>query len=187
MYKQIQRAWKKPSKEMVKERLIQWRREPAVLKLDNPTRPDRARSLGYKAKQGVIVSRVRVIRGGRQRALIKKARKPTKRRRKLILDQNYRSVSEQRAQKYFKNLEILNSYYVLKDGRYYWYEVILVDPNHSRIKTDKRLNWIGKKANKKRVSRGLTSAARKSRGLRHKGKGSEKARKTYNKKARKKS
>ena len=44
------------------------------------------------------------------------------------------------------------------------------------IKADKKLNWIGKGANKRRVTHGLTSAAKKSRGLSKKGKGAEKIR-----------
>ncbi|KKT75754.1 MAG: 50S ribosomal protein L15e, partial [Candidatus Peregrinibacteria bacterium GW2011_GWA2_44_7] len=40
------------------------RKEPVTLVLEHPTRLDRARSLGYKAKQGCIVARQRVGRGG---------------------------------------------------------------------------------------------------------------------------
>jgi large subunit ribosomal protein L15e len=176
MYKYLQKAWKKPSKELLRSRLIEWRKEPSVLRLEHPTRLDRARNLGYKSKQGIIIARVKVLRGGRQRPLIKKGRKPRKRRRKLILFQNYRTVSEKRAAKHFKNLEVLNSYFIAKDGKHAWHEVILVDPSHPRIKSDKQLNWIGKGANKRRVTRGLTSSSKKSRGLRKKGKGTEKLR-----------
>ncbi len=55
-----------------------------------------------------------------------------------------------------------------KDGIHYFYEVIMVDPNKPEIKNDKTINWIGQKSNKKRAMRGLTSAAKKSRGLRKK-------------------
>jgi len=55
-----------------------------------------------------------------------------------------------------------------KDGIHYFYEVICVDPSKSEIKNDKTMNWITKKENQKRTMRGLTSAAKKSRGLRHK-------------------
>jgi len=51
---------------------------------------------------------------------------------------------------------------------HYFYEVILVDPARPEIKNDKTINWITKSANSKRVFRGLTSAAKKSRGLRSK-------------------
>ena len=34
----------------------------------------------------------------------------------------------------FKNLEILNSYKLAKDGKHYFFEVILVDPAKPEIK-----------------------------------------------------
>ena len=77
---------------------------------------------------------------------------------------------------YNHNLEILNSYWVAEDGRYKWYEVILVDPNHPVILSDSKINWICNRAHKGRVHRGLTSAGKKSRGLMNKGKGAEKLR-----------
>jgi large subunit ribosomal protein L15e len=39
-------------------------------------------------------------------------------------------VAERRASERYPNLKVLNSYFLYKDGRYAWYEVILVDPNH---------------------------------------------------------
>jgi large subunit ribosomal protein L15e len=176
LHKILSNLWKKPGKGMTRDRLILWRKEPAIIRIDKPTNLASARSVGYKAKQGFVVARVRVIRGGRKREQIKKGRRSKHARRKKIVGMSYKWVAEQRAQKYFKNLEVLNSYQVGKDGRHFWVEVILVDPQHSVIKSDKSLNWIGPGANKRRVSRGLTSAAKKSRGLRKKGKGAEKVR-----------
>lgn len=176
MYSYVKQLWKKPSKELLRSRLIEWRKEPSLVKLEHPTRLDRARSLGYKAKQGVVVVRSRVSRGGRMRPMIKSGRRPKARRRKQILSQNYQTVSEIRAAKKYKNMEVLNSYFLAQDGKYYWYEVILIDPEHPVIKSDKNLNWVGKGSNANRVYRGLTSSGKKSRGLRYKGKGSEKAR-----------
>ena len=73
-------------------------------------------------------------------------------------------------------MTVLNSYPVGEDGRYKWFEVILVDPHHPAIIKDKRINWVTNPANKNRVFRGLTSAGKKSRGLSKKGTGSEKIR-----------
>ena len=68
MYAFIREAWKRPWEgfmgRLMWERLQKWRREPAVVRIDRPTRIDRARSLGYRAKKGIIVVRVRVRRGG---------------------------------------------------------------------------------------------------------------------------
>lgn len=38
-----------------------------IHRASRPSRPDKARRLGYKAKQGYVVYRVRVRRGGRKR------------------------------------------------------------------------------------------------------------------------
>ncbi len=179
MYKYIKKLWEKPKKnlkEIQSKRMVQWRREPVTLRIQKPTRLDRARSLGYKAKQGYILVRQKVIRGGRMRPQIKKGRRPKHNRQRMVLDKNYKQVAEERANKKYLNCEVLNSYYVGKDGKYYWYEVILIDKSHPVILNDKNINWIAEKQHTKRVFRGLTSAAKKSRGLRVKGKGSEHAR-----------
>ncbi|MBU1111376.1 MAG: 50S ribosomal protein L15e, partial [Nanoarchaeota archaeon] len=88
----------------------------------------------------------------------------------------YQLIAEERVAKKFTNLTVLNSYYVSEDGKYYWYEIILVDPNHPVIKSDKNLDWLSQKKHASRVSHGKTSAGKKSKGLRGKGKGYEKAR-----------
>ena len=180
LYQHIRKAWKKPKENMpdlYRERLIQWRKEKAVTKIDKPTRIDRARSLGYKAKQGYIVARTRVLRGGRQRPLIKKGRRSKHRGRRKIVGKSYQWVAEERTAKKFQNLEVLNSYPLAKDGKHAWFEVILVDPNHSQIKSDNSINWICEPQNRGRVFRGLSTAGKRSRGiLTKKGKGAEKLR-----------
>ena len=80
---------------------------------------------------------------------------------------SYQWVAEQRVQKRHPNLEILNSYKLGKDGTHYFYEVIAVDPSRPEIKNDPTINWICKLENRNRSLRGLTSSARKSRGLRY--------------------
>ena len=168
MYHYLRQAWKKPDPKMLRELMIKWRAENAVNKIEKPTRLDRARALGYKAKKGFVVARVRVKRGGRQRIRTNKGRKSSKHTIRKTLMMNYRWVAEQRAQKQFVNLEVLNSYNLGKDGQHYFYEVILVDYSRPEIKNDPVINWICKKTNQHRVHRGLTSAAKKSRGLRNK-------------------
>jgi large subunit ribosomal protein L15e len=178
LYKYIREAWKKPkTNDMWKQRLIQWRKEPVSQRIDKPTRLDRARSLGYRAKPGIIIIRQRISRSKRQRPKFHGGRSPRKMRRKLVLDMNYQHVAERRAvQKYKNNCEVLNSYWVAEDGKSKWYEVILVDTSHPVIKNDPTLKWICTPANTGRVFRGLTSAGKKSRGLRSKGIGAEKIR-----------
>lgn len=175
-YQQLANTWQNRDSTQFRERLIQWRKDNSVTRVEKPTRLDRAHSLGYKAKQGYVVVRVRVPRGGRMRAKIRAGRKPKKSRRMKVINVNYQTVAELRANKKYPNTEVLNSYFVAKDGIYYWYEVILVDRSHPSIKADDRISWISKPAHKGRVYRGLTSSERKSRGLRRKGKGAEKVR-----------
>ena len=165
MYKILRNLWKSPEKSLLRDRLIEWRKDPVILRIDKPTNLASARSIGYKAKQGFITVRVRVIRGGRKREQVKKGRRSKHMRRKKIVGMSYQWVAEQRAQKFYKNLEVLNSYKIGKDGRHFWFEIIMIDPQHPQISSNKKLNMFGKGANKKRVTHGLTSAAKKSRGL----------------------
>ncbi len=177
MYSYIREAWKNPKENLGglwQQRIIKWRQEPTTIRVDNPTRIDRAHSLGYKAKQGFIVVRQRVNRGGRQRPQIRHPRRPKAMSRRKDLTMNYQTVAEQRAANKYPNCEVLNSYYVGKDGLHYWYEIILVDRASPSIIADPAISWIS--SHKGRVYRGITSSGRRSRGLMHKGKGAEKMR-----------
>ena len=179
VYKYIREAWKKPKESLLlKERLILWRKEPITIRIARPTRLDRARSLGYKAKQGIIIVRQRVSRKKRMRPAVSGGRRPKAYRHKKVLNLNYQQIAEMRANKKYKNCEVLNSYYVAEDGQNMWYEVILVDRTHPAVLANKKLNWISLKQG--RATRGLTSAGRKNRGLRNKGKGAEKVRPSRN-------
>jgi len=162
----LRQAWKKPTREMTQTREIAWRAGNAIEKVEKPLRLDRARALGYKAKKGFVIVRVRVKRGGRRRIRFGvKGRKSRKQTIRKTLKMSYQWVAEIRAARYYKNLEVLNSYNVGKDGKHYYYEVILVDPSMPEIKSDRTLKWIASGTNKKRAERGLTSAGKKSRGL----------------------
>ncbi len=165
-YHFIRRAWLKPTRALLQERMIQWRASEAVVQVDKPLRLDRARALGYKAKQGFVVVRVRVKRGGRTRPRHKHGRKSRKQHIRKILKMSYQWVAEVRAANAYRNLEVLNSYPLGKDGKYYFYEVLLVDPARPEVKADKNYAWIAQPVNRRRAHRGLTSAAKKSRGLR---------------------
>ncbi len=178
-YSQISNAWQEQPDQFAaaqRDRLIRWRTEPATIRIAFPTRLDRARALGYKAKQGVIVVRQRVDRGGRQRPQIRKVRKTSHSRQTLVLSKNYQQVAEERAAVKFPNLEVLNSYFAGKDGKHYWYEIIMVDPESPTIESDNNLNWVANPANRRRAFRGLTSAGKRRRALRRTGTGTEKIR-----------
>ncbi|PIN77287.1 50S ribosomal protein L15e [Candidatus Woesearchaeota archaeon CG10_big_fil_rev_8_21_14_0_10_34_12] len=153
----------------LKENMVAWRRTNVVEKLDKPSDIGRARNLGYKDKKGFVVFRARLLRGGRKRPKRKKGRKSTRQHSRKTLKMSYQWVAEQRVARKHQNLEILNSYKVGKDGKHYFFEVIMVDPHAAEIKNDKNLKWVCKPENRTRAFRGLTSAGKKSRGLRNKG------------------
>ena len=180
MYDHVREQWKKPDtsyQSPLKNRLIQWRREESFTRVERPLRIDRARSLGYKAKQGYIVVRARVRRGGLRKHKIKGGRKPSsKGMKKITAAKSIQRIAEERTAKRYPNMEVLNSYWVGEDGRYHYYEVILVDSSHPAILNDPKINWISDPANKRRVLRGKTSAGQKGRGMLYKGKGAEKVR-----------
>jgi large subunit ribosomal protein L15e len=180
MYDHVREQWKKPDtsyQSPLKNRLIQWRKEESFTRVERPLRIDRARSLGYKAKQGYIVVRARVRRGGLRKHQIKGGRKPSsKGMKKITAAKSIQRIAEERTAKRYPNMEVLNSYWVGEDGRYHYYEVILVDSSHPAILNDPKINWISDPANKRRVLRGKTSAGQKGRGMLYKGKGAEKVR-----------
>jgi large subunit ribosomal protein L15e len=169
-YKYITKAWKKPEnsfvKEIMKHRSIKWRRQPTTVRIKKPTRLDRARRLGYKATPGYITARTRVRRGGLRKKRPRAGRRPKRMGvTKFKPSKSLRLIAEERTAKKFPNLEVLNSYWVWEDGRHKWFEIIMVNPKHPTIQSDKEMNWICNKAHKRRVFRGLTSAGKEVRGL----------------------
>ena len=90
--------------------------------------------MGYKAKQGIVLVRVRVRRGG-----AKKPRPVSGRRQKAMgVSKFTRSISlqriaEKRANRKYVNLTVLDSYYLYSDGIHHWYEVILADKSHPAL------------------------------------------------------
>ena len=181
MYKYIASLWKRsgrsPLQEILKSRLIRWRKQPVVVRVDKPLRLNRARALGYKAKQGFITVRVRVRKGSMSKPRPRSGRRP---KRMGIYGHTPRKslqwIAEEKAARKYPNLEVLGSYWVGEDGRYKWFEVILVDPHHPAVINDPDINWICNPSQKGRVFRGLTPAGRKSRGLTVKGKRAVKVR-----------
>ena len=168
MYQYVREAWKKPDIKTLRERMIEWRKSDVQIQVEKPLRIDRARSLGYKAKKGFVIIRIRIKRGGHKRPRPNKGRRSKRLHIRKNLKMNYKWIAENRVAKKHTNLEVLNSYQIGKDGINYFYEVICIDPAKPEIVADKKLRWTQDTANKKRSLRGLTSAAKKSRGLRSK-------------------
>jgi large subunit ribosomal protein L15e len=178
---------------LLRVRAWEYRQLPKIHRVVHPTRPDKARRLGYKAKQGFVVYRVAVRRGGRKRPIFKGIVYGKPKHQGITqfkFARNLRSVAEERVGRKFGGLRVLNSYWVnsvssiachesdafsraysqyLQDATYKYYEVILVDPAHKVIRDDARISWLANPVHKHRELRGLTSAGKAHRGLRNKG------------------
>lgn len=177
MYKQIREAWGSQEyvRELMRKRMQEWRKGLAIVRVEKPTRLDRARALGYKAKQGVVVVRARVRKGGRRKQRPHRGRRPKRMGvRKIVPKKSIQLIAEERAARRYPNLEVLNSYPLGDDGQHRYFEVIMLDPNHPVIQNDPDFRWVTDVSHRGRVYRGLTSAGRRARGLLRTGKGTEK-------------
>merc|ERR1712110_529434 len=175
-YRYLQELWKRKQCEamqfVLRLRTWEYRQLPVVHRCSRPSRTDKARRLGYKAKQGYCVYRVAVRRGGRKTMVAKGIvyGKPSSQGvNQLKATRNFRSLAEERVGRRCGSLRVLNSYWVGQDAQHKWYEIVLVDPFHAGIRCDPKMNWICKPKHKHREMRGVTSAGRKARGLYHKG------------------
>lgn len=177
-YKYAKDQYKQPKEnldEVWKQRLVEWRQQETMVKVENPTRIPKARELGYKAKKGFTVVRTRIRKGGSKRQRIRGGRRPKRAgQSNFSSKKSKRVIAEERTSDKYGNLEVLNSYWVAEDGNFKWFEVIMVDPEEPTIQADEDINWICDK--RERAERGLTPASKKSRGLKNRGKGAEKVR-----------
>lgn len=178
MYKHVATLWKKPRENLgdeYKQMMVHIRKQPTITKIDRPTRIDRARRLGFKAKEGYVIARVKVDKGMRKTPK-KGGRRPKKAGRFFSLGKSSKVVAEEKASRKYSNLEVLNSYMLAEDGKSKWFEVILIDPYSKSVLSDRNKRWVFESQHKGRAFRGKTSAGKRSRALFRKGKGAEKAR-----------
>ncbi|MFP3950208.1 MAG: 50S ribosomal protein L15e [Candidatus Micrarchaeia archaeon] len=161
-YKYMKKTYQEELRErskLLKNKVFRWRRGPVVQGVERPSNLVRARTLGYKAKEGYVVARVRVGKGRRRRPTSGKGRKPAHAYLYVQPGSSLRTQAEQKANRKYSNLEVLNSYLAGEDGNYKFFEVLLVDTRKNReVKLDKR-----------RAYRGMSSSGKKTRGLRAKG------------------
>ena len=136
-------VWLKMLKENpmeLRQRAVIWRNQNAVTRVEKPSRIARARRLGYKAKQGIIVIRMRVGTGGMRKQRPRGGRRPKHLGvTKIKADVSMKQVAERRVLQRYPNMKLLGSYFLYKDGMHYWFEVILADPSHPRIAKDKEI------------------------------------------------
>ena len=163
-YKQITSTFRNEYKQrgdVVKSRLVDWRAQPPIARVQRPTNLARARELGYKAKQGVVIARVRLLKGLTKRAKAPKGRKPSKSGRFFAREKSLQAIAEERAGRKFINCEVLNSYYIGEDGSFKFFEVILLDKEHPSIQSDPL--YADVISRKSRAFRALTRAGRSHR------------------------
>ncbi|MFP4529743.1 MAG: 50S ribosomal protein L15e [Halodesulfurarchaeum sp.] len=177
-YSYIKEAWRAPDDgklaELQWQRKQEWRDQGAIERIERPTRLDKARDLGYKAKQGVVLARVSVRKGTARKSRFTAGRRSKRTGvNRIGRGKNLQRIAEERATRKFRNLRVLNSYWVGEDGSQKWFEVILLDPNHPAIENDDDLNWICDDAHENRALRGLTTAGDRARGMLKRGTGSE--------------
>merc|ERR1719192_191057 len=71
VYKYLSEIWRKKQSDVcrfiMRVRTWEYRQLPVIHKCTRPSRADKARALGYKAKQGYVIYRIRIRRGGRKR------------------------------------------------------------------------------------------------------------------------
>ena len=146
-----------------KNRLSEWSKQDNITKVERPSNLSRARELGYKAKQGIVVVRAAVRKGNRKRQTVGGGRKPSKSARFISRHKNMQTIAEERVSKKFSNYEVLNSYFVGETGTTRFYEVILVSKQDNGIKRDAVYGPVA--AQSGRANRALTSSEKKSRGL----------------------
>lgn len=147
-------VWEKPMVDLLRRRLMEWRRGPAIVRVDKPTRLDKARKYGYKAKPGIVVVRVRVRRGPMNRPRPRSGRRP--KRMGVYGYTTYKSlqlIAEERAARRYPNLEVLGSYWIGEDGMYKYFEVIMADPSHPSIGNDPNFAWLVGKYNRNAIKR----------------------------------
>jgi len=176
LMKHMRNAWKRPKEGLGdewKSLLMRLRREPVMNRLEKPTRLDRARSLGYKAKKGYVVVRARVLKGKRKTPK-KGGRSPKASGRFFTTGLSLQAVAEQRVARKFPNMEVMASYHLAGDGQHKWFEVLLVDTSRPEVSGDRERKWMA--GQRGRAFRGRTPAGRKARGLTRKGRGAEKIR-----------
>ncbi len=114
-YKYLEELWKKKQSDVMRFvlriRTWEYRQLPTIHRCHRPSRPEKARKLGFKAKQGFVIYRVRVRRGGRKKPIAKGIinGKPKSQGVLVKFGRSLRNVAEERVGRRVGNLRVLNS------------------------------------------------------------------------------
>ncbi|MCL4391325.1 MAG: hypothetical protein M1284_00880 [Candidatus Parvarchaeota archaeon] len=113
--------------ERKKDILKDVRSQPIIKRVDKPTKLAKAKSVGYRAKQGYIIVRVRVGKGDFRRPRPNHARRPSKSGIYYKLAVSKEDIARERALNVFKNMVVVGSYFLIEDGKNKWFEIVLAD------------------------------------------------------------
>ena len=104
------KMWNENSVEL-RKRAITWRKENAATRVDKPSRLLRAKRLGYKAKQGIIIIRMRVGTGGMRKQRPRGGRRPKHLGvTRIKADDSMKKVAQRRVLERYPNMRLLGSY-----------------------------------------------------------------------------
>ena len=171
-YKYIKETLQKQYKgrdETFRAKVISWRKGEAMVKIARPSNLSRARTLGYKAKQGYVLVRIRVDKGRRARRRPRKGRKHKNYHVYVQPQIAHQTIAEQRVNRKYRNMEVLNSYWVGEDGNYKYFEVILADSSKpsvnvsSAIRQGKSFRGLTSSGNSRKPSKRKTMNKRRRR------------------------
>src|SRR3989339_1224167 len=107
-YNYIQNTLEKEYKtadDVYKNKVRTWLKEPSINRVDRPSNLPRARRLGYKAKKGYVVVRVKIGKGRRARPKPMGGRKPKSNYRFVPPGQSHQRIAEQRVARIYRNME----------------------------------------------------------------------------------
>ncbi|KAG7173143.1 60S ribosomal protein L15-like 2 [Homarus americanus] len=164
-YKYMQEIYRKKRSDvmrfLLRIRAWQYRHLNKLHRAPRPTRPEKASRLGYKAKQGYVIYRIRIRRGGRKRPVPKGATygKPKSHGvNQLKPTHNLQSLAE--VCRRLGSLRVLNSYWVAQDSTFKYYKVIVLHIRHNNIMKDASINWMCNPTHGLREMHGKTSAGK---------------------------
>lgn len=126
MRKSFQESFSQRSPQL-RSRISSWRKQRTVERIKRSSDLPRARALGYKAKRGIFLARVRIRRGKRARDKPDQGRKPGRNVKRVPPGRPLEFYAMEKAGRRFPNLEPVNAYWVGEDGVFKYFEVILKD------------------------------------------------------------
>ena len=130
MYKYVKQSFARSLAERsdaYRKRITEWRGQNVAMRVENPLNPVRAHELGYKAKKGFAIVRVRVAKGKRKRRAPDLGRKPGKNVKKVPPGISLQRIAERKVLLRHANMRVIGSYVVGEDGTDKYFEVILHD------------------------------------------------------------